>query len=142
MRVKTKDYTKNVFDALKSFEHEILYVGVTEETSERAAINNNGILATNSINNAQLLLLLTNGSPINNTPNNDFFEQGIKDATKSNIGIITENLEQALQHPEHIGNLHSMWSEIGENTVQAIQADCPVDTGQLRASITYIIEEN
>jgi hypothetical protein len=122
-------------------------------------------LATKSvINNAELLFIHTNGSPLRHIPARPVIEPAIEDST--NKALIVAQLELAAQaavegRKDQVTRLLKLAGTVAEvavrgwftnpknhwapnvpSTIRAKGSDKPlIDTGELRKSITYVVEQ-
>lgn len=157
--LKVNDYGyKELKKALEFLKQNEVYVGVSEETSERPS-NIDGIT------NAQLLFIHTNGSPVNNVPARPVVEPAIEKDNERLIGMLKKVALLAMS-----GDFEAAIEQLrltgmrGQNVVRAYFTDegngwppnAPsvaaakiargstnprplIDTGELRKSITYFI---
>lgn len=141
--------------ALRRVAGTAVYVGIPEEEAPRA---------TGEINNATLLFIQTNGSPLRSIPPRPVIEPAIADP--QNKALITEELGlcaaaileydpiAAKQHLERAGMLGSNaakewftnpannWARNAPATIRQKGSDSPlIDTAQMRRAVTWVTEE-
>jgi hypothetical protein len=116
----------------------------------------------NDINNAQLLYIHTNGSPMKHIPPRPVIEPAIMDS--ANNALITEQLQKAVeaaldgkdatvylnragQAAENaargwFSNPKNGWAPNAPSTIRRKHSDRPlIDTGELRKSLTHLVVE-
>ena len=128
-------------------------VGVPQEETDRRE---------ESITNAELLYIHTNGSPANNIPPRPIIEPAIQDA-KEEIGILLKeailkalegDTDSAVAGMEKAGlqgenaakgwftNPKNNWTANAESTIKQKGSSRPlIDTAQLRKSITHVVKK-
>ena len=159
----TADNTKKVFKALNLIQKSGVYVGIPESKAARENAEED-----NTITNAQLLFIHTNGSPVNNIPARPVIEPAIRN-DKERLNKMLEKAallalegdEQGFKRQMELTgmrgqNVSRAWFTNPQNnwppnspSVQARKrrkgSTDPkplIDTGELRKSITYVVEIN
>lgn len=146
---------KLVRKQLQSIKESDVLIGIPASTTERKS--------DEEINNASLLYLHTNGSPINNIPARPVLEPSIK----ANKGIITPHLgnaaaaalrgrpDQAQSEMNIAGSVaangakkwftdpRNNWPPDAPSTVEAKGSDKPlIDTAAMRRAITFVVRQS
>jgi hypothetical protein len=169
----------NLRKSLASLQKKMVYVGVPATTAEerlRNLINDASkatgkrkkrvmeVAALNTINNAQLVYIHTNGSPLKKIPPRPIIEPAIKEP--QNLDLITSELslaadaslqgknEEVTKYLNRAGLLaqgivrgwftdpRNHWAPNSPETIRRKGSERPlIDTAELRKSITYVISE-
>ena len=160
----TADFTEDFNKAVAKFKNDAVLVGVPAEDASRDLNPNNKEEAP--INNATILAINEFGSPINNIPPRPVMAIGIRDAQDSIAeqfanaakNVLSKGLSALTQYYERAGIIASNsvkkainnQTEIdppAEATLKAREAQgfkgtkALIVTGQLRNSITYVVNE-
>jgi hypothetical protein len=162
-----------ILNSLKKLEQQMAYVGIPESRGARKGevvhhIDLSGkktkFTRPAPINNAQLLYIHTNGSPIRGIPARPVIEPAI--LAPDNKASISEELKQAAKaaldgKPQAMKQFlkragldaqnrvrkwfvdpRNHWAPNAPSTIRRKGSDKPlIDTGQLRAAITYVVTE-
>jgi hypothetical protein len=149
------DY-KKIIDAVAFLKKHEVCIGIPESTAKRN--DNKGT----PVNNAELLFIHTNGSPVNGIPPRPVLEPAIK----KNQERVSNNLQKAVDaavegRQKDIMSALEMAGMDGQNIARAFFTDSDngfapndpstikrkgsdkplIDTGEMRKSITYVVRE-
>lgn len=154
LKVDVKDHTAKLVASLRSIAQMRVLVGIPEDHTARKD--------RDKINNAELMYIHTNGSPMRHIPARPVIEPAIESPTnkaaitgelsEAATSVLNSEPEAALQHLNDAGQLGEdaarNWFENPNNgwppntpaTIAAKGSDRPlVDTGQLRKAITHVV---
>jgi hypothetical protein len=153
--LSSKDRTKALDELLKDITRMQVYVGVPQEKTGRRKPK---------INNAQLLFVHTNGSPLRGIPARPVIEPAIeaqrnKEAIAGELAAAAKSVlngqpEEAKKHLDRAGqegmqaaqdwfeDPRNGWAPNTPATIAAKGSDRPlVDTDQMRKAITYVVRD-
>lgn len=144
-----------ILNSLQKLERSQVYVGIPEAKATRKK---------SKINNAQLMYIHTNGSPIRGIPARPVIEPAIK--AHGNVEPITEEMKQAAaaaldgkssqvkQHLRRAGltgqnaakawfvDPRNHWAPNAPSTIKRKKSDKPlIDTAQMRNAIIFVVGE-
>ena len=140
---------------LASLRRKQVLVGVPEDKTDRR---------DGAVSNAQLVYLHTHGSPMQHIPARPIIEPAIEApdnkamianqlgaAAKAVLGGQAVLAKQSLQKAGMLGRNAALrwftdprnhWAALSQRTIERKESDRPlIDTGQLRRSITFVVEE-
>ena len=158
VKLKTTDNSGDLMAQLKALSKMQVLVGIPEDKAERKPAKGE------AVNNAQLMFIHTNGSPLKGIPKRPVIEPAIeasgnKEPITEELGeaahaILDSDPEAARQHLKRAGmtgqnaarawftDPRNHWQKNSKETIQRKGSDRPlIDTGELRRSIVYIVEE-
>jgi len=150
-----KDLTKQLEEILKNVKSEDVLVGVPQSRASRPELGE-------KINNAELLFIHTNGSPMKHIPPRpviepainekvtkltimEHFKTAVKAAFEGDMSSFHQNLEIAGMIGQNAArawftNPANGWAPNAPATIRAKGSSRPlIDTGELRKSIIYIV---
>jgi hypothetical protein len=160
---------KELLGSLNALKRRQVYVGVPsttaqDRTAQVAKLMGKKARKTEQINNAQLVFIHTNGSPLRHIPARPIIEPAIED--KENAASICEELKLAATaalegKPEEVTrqlkragldaqnrvrawftNPKNHWAPNAASTIRRKGSDKPlIDTGSMRKAITYVVSE-
>ena len=153
--VTTKDNSAKLLAGLKRVATMEVFVGIPEEKAGRRA---------EGINNAQLVFIHTNGSPLKKIPKRPVIEPAIeaednKEAISKELKLATQamlnsNPAEANRHLKLAGMLgqnaarawftdpRNNWPPNTSRTIARKGSDMPlIDTGAMRKAIVYVVKE-
>ena len=151
---------REINDIIKKLKNQEVLVGVPQDKSGR-----NVSQSSQSISNAELLYIHTNGSPVNNIPARPVIEPAIEDA-KEEIGLLLKEaaelakIDKAGMQGENAAkgwfrNPKNHWApnsqvtiegstpnKNGKKFIKGKKSSTPlIDTGQMRKAITHVMRE-
>lgn len=150
---------KAIKKSLEYIDSRAVYVGIPRKNNSRERSSEEG---PSQVTNAELLFIHTNGSPINNIPPRPVIEPAIKNDqqrlnkmfNEATISVIKGKCSEADKKLEEIGirgqNVSRAWFTNPDNgwapnspvTIKAKGSSRPlIDTGELRKSITYVVDK-
>jgi hypothetical protein len=155
VKLTKKSNLPSVEKQLKQLARSEVFVGIPQAANARP---------DGEISNAELMFLLTNGSPLNNIPATPILEAAIaKPKTKSLIGkelgaaaadVLAKNPQGAREHLERAGMIGANasksiftesdngWPPNAPSTIARKGSDRRnIDTSELRRAITWIVNE-
>lgn len=151
VKLHTKDNSKSLKDGLKNLKKFRVLVGVPEQNASRAG---------ETINNAELAYTMSHGSPLKNIPARPIIEPVLEKNKDQITKMFKAAGEKALDNKdikneyEKIGMFaknaviknftdpDNGWSPNSPVTIRKKGSDMPlIDTGSLRKSIDYVVEE-
>lgn len=156
-KVVTVDQSEEIEAILKDIAAVGVYVGIPEDESPREG--------SGQVSNAQLMYIHTNGSELRGIPARPIIEPAIEaednkekiaeqfslaaeSALKSAKGVAMSHLEKAGMYGQNSArgwftDPRNGWEPNSPTTILRKGSERPlIDTGQLRASITYVVKED
>ena len=154
--VSMSDKTTMLKGRIASLTGKAVYVGIPAEKSVRKR---------GAVNNAELLFIHTNGSPIRHIPKRPVIEPAIqahkeeiiaelRAACMASLDLIAPTPAEATRHLERAGmrgmnaargwfrDPRNGWAPNAPATIIRKKSDRPlIDTGQMRRAITYLVRE-
>ena len=156
VNLKTMDKSGSLLAQIKKLADLEVLVGIPEDKATRKK--------DGKVNNAQLMFIHTNGSPLKKIPKRPVIEPAIeasgnKEPITEELGeaahaILDSDPEAARQHLKRAGmtgqnaarawftDPRNHWQKNSKETIQRKGSDRPlIDTGEMRKAITYVVRE-
>lgn len=172
IKVQTKSQQGRVFKNLKALAQQEVLVGVTQPKAKRkeehdwkvSTRRNTVIVDEATINNAELVYIHTNGSPLRGIPARPIIQPALQapgnkepiivELKRAAQAFLAADVPLAKQHLNRAGltaqnavrgwftDPRNNWAPNKPSTIAAKGSDRPlIDTGELRKAMTYVVRE-